>query len=425
MNKFNAVLARNIDSAPKGICGFSQTVAFSHYNHLSAQLPIDPKTGNLVSGGVKEQAIQAFKNLESVIKGIDHVMTDVVRITISAKNIEGAEIAREVYQTIFTSYVPTLTTLIVKNIPMEADVQVEAVITCGEGTIPNAPQAGDLIKVVKNTNNAPISNMYSQSVAFSHYNNIATQLPIDPKTGKIVDGGFKVQLKQALRNVKNILESIDVPFDDIVKVNLYVKDLKNKSELKEVYKTFFPDSAIARTVGYFPALSIVEVSDIILGALVQVEVVVSHGDGTPPQEVEDRHGIVIKAHNTDKAPRSCSGSQTVAFSHYNNISAQLPIDAKTKELVAHDITGQTTKCLEHIKNILESVNHKMEDVVKLNIFVKNLNDIDAIAKVLKDFFPQTMPAGRIVEVSNIEKDALVQIDAVVSNAEGTAPNIKI
>lgn len=51
MSGYNAVLARNIKNAPKAIGPYSQTVAFSHYNNFSAQLPIDPKTDKLVTGG--------------------------------------------------------------------------------------------------------------------------------------------------------------------------------------------------------------------------------------------------------------------------------------------------------------------------------------------------------------------------------------
>ena len=51
MSGYNAVLARNTENAPNGIGPYSQTVAFSHYNNLSAQLPIEPKTGKLVAGG--------------------------------------------------------------------------------------------------------------------------------------------------------------------------------------------------------------------------------------------------------------------------------------------------------------------------------------------------------------------------------------
>ena len=62
MSVNNEVLARNTELAPK-ILG-SHTVAFSHYNNLSAQLPIDVSSGQLVEGGIKEQAQQCFQNLK-------------------------------------------------------------------------------------------------------------------------------------------------------------------------------------------------------------------------------------------------------------------------------------------------------------------------------------------------------------------------
>ena len=56
MTEFNAVKATQTQQAPKGLGLSSQTVAFSHYNNLSAQLPINPESGKLVDGGVSEQA---------------------------------------------------------------------------------------------------------------------------------------------------------------------------------------------------------------------------------------------------------------------------------------------------------------------------------------------------------------------------------
>jgi reactive intermediate/imine deaminase len=109
MSGYNAVLARNTENAPKGIGPYSQTVAFSHYNNLSAQLPIDAKSGKLVAGGVKEQAKQCFKNIKAILDSIDHVMSDVVRITVFVKNIKDIDAVDEVYKTFFPTYVPTQT----------------------------------------------------------------------------------------------------------------------------------------------------------------------------------------------------------------------------------------------------------------------------------------------------------------------------
>ncbi len=420
MSGFNAVLARNTDKAPKNIGPYSQTVAFSHYNNFSAQLPVDPKTGKLVEGGIKEQTAQCFMNIKAIAESINHVMSDVVRVTIFAKDIKDLDIAEEVYASFFPTYLPTKTTVVVNDLPLGAMVQVEAIITCGEGTIPNAPQAGDLIKLVNNSCNAPLSSLSSQTVAFSHYNNLTAQLPIDPKTGRLVVGGIKEQTQQCLKNIKAILESIDVTVDDIVKITVFLKDLSDVDAVNEIYTTFFPDTAIARTVGYMPARTTVEAVALPMEALVQIEAVVSHGDGTPPQLIEDRHGIVIWARNTDAAPKSCISTQTVAFSHYNHISAQLPCTADGT-IVAGGIKEQAIQCLANLKMIVESIDHVMADVVKVNVYLTDLSELEQFNEVYKTFFPEGTPARRIVGTKNLCKNALVMLDATVSNAEGTPP----
>ena len=420
MSGYNAVLARNTENAPNGIGPYSQTVAFSHYNNLSAQLPIEPKTGKLVAGGIKEQAEQCFKNIKAIVDSIDHVMSDIVRITVFVKNIKDVDAVDEVYKTFFPTYVPTRTIVAVAALPMDALVQIEALVSHGEGTIPNAPQTGDIISY-KYTKNAPTNSLSTQTVSFSHYNNLSAQLPIDPKTGRLVAGGVKEQTGQCLKNIKAILESIDVPFDDIVKINIHLKNLSDTEAVNEVYTTFFPDSAIARTAAYVPARTTVAASALPMDALVQIEAVVSHGDGTPPQAIEDRHGIVIWANNTENAPKSPLSTQTVAFSHYNHLSAQLPMDPKTGEFVAGGVKEQAEQCLKNIKAIVESIDHVMDDVVKVNIYLKNIADLDAVDEVYTTFFPGGIPARRTVGVSDLPNDALIQIDAVVSNAEGTPP----
>jgi reactive intermediate/imine deaminase len=418
---YNAVLARNTENAPTGIGPYSQTVAFSHYNNLSAQLPIDPASGQIVAGGVKEQAAQCFKNIKAVVESIGHVMDDVVRVSVFVTNISDVAAVDEVSASFFRGYVPTRTTVAVAALPKGALVQIEALISNGEGTIPNAPQAGDLVKVARDTDEAPRSPLSTQTVAFSHYNNVSAQLPIDPKTGKIVAGGVKEQAAQCFANVKAILAGIDVPFDDIVKITVFLKNLSDLEGVDEVYSTFFPDTAIARAVGYVPARTVVEASALPMDALVQIEAVVSHGDGTPPQAVEDRHGIVIKASNTDAAPRNPLSTQTVAFSHYNHLSAQLPVDPKTGALVAGGVKEQAAQCLKSIKAIVESIDHGLDDVVKVNLYLRNIADIDAVDEVYATFFPGGVPARKTVGVAALPLGALVQIDAVVANAEGTKP----
>ena len=421
MSGYNEVLARNTQNAPSDIGLYSQTVAFSHYNNFSVQLPIDPKSGELVAGGINEQAEQCFKNIKSVVESIKHVMSDVVRITIFVTNIKDADAVSVIYKSFFPTYVPALTVVAVDALPMGALVQIEVLLSNGEGTIPNAPQSGDLIKLINNTVNAPICSLSSQTVAFSHYNNLSAQLPINPITGRVVEGGIKEQTKQCLKNIKAIVDSIDVPFDDIVKISVFLTNLADLEAVNEVYDTFFPDSAIARTIDYVPARTVIVASGLPMGALVQIEAVVSHGDGTPPQAVEDRHGLIIEPHNTDNAPKCSLSTQTVAFSHYNHLSAQLPIEPKSGKLVAGGVKEQAEQCLKNIKAIIESIEHSMRDVVKVNIALKNIADISAVDSVYATFFPGGIPARRIIGVADLPKDALIQIEVVVANEEGTPP----
>ena len=263
--------------------------------------------------------------------------------------------------------------------------------------------------------------MSTQSVAFSHYNNITAQLPIDPVSNQIVMGGVQEQTAQCLKNIKAVLTAMDVPFDDIVKVTVFLKDLGDVEAMNEIYKRFFPDSGIARAVNYLPARTVVEVADLPQHALVQIEAVCSHGDGTPPQAVEARHGLIIEANNIANAPKDELSSQTVAFSHYNNISAQLGVDPATGALVAGGVKAETEQALKNIKAIIESVDHVLEDCVKVNIFVKDMNDMDAVNEVYAQFFPEGTPARRVVGVANLPMGAAIQIDAIFGNFEGTPP----
>ena len=105
-----------------------------------------------------------------------------------------------------------------------------------------------IIKVSRNTENAPLSTVSTQTVAFSHYNNFSAQLPVDPKTGEIVVGDIKEQAKQCLTNIKAIVESIDHVMDDVVKINVFLKDIADMEAVDEVYATFFENLIPTRTV---------------------------------------------------------------------------------------------------------------------------------------------------------------------------------
>ena len=413
--------ARNTPHAPQDLGPYTQSVAFSHYNNIAAQLPVDPRTGKLVSGDIQAQARQCLTNIQAIVESIGHVMDDMVKVTLFLKNMGDLEAVNAVYREFFPRNLPTRTVLAVAGLPLGAAIQMDALLSNGEGTFPQAPCP--LIKLARNSCRAPADPLSNHTVAFSHYNNIGAQLPVDATNGQLVAGGIQEQAAQCLRNIKNVLESIDVPFDDIVKVTVYLTSLADQGAVDEVYSTFFPDSAIARAAAYLPARSLIVASALPLGARVQMDAVISHGDGTPPQLVEDRHNLVIRARNTDQAPRSPLHCQSVAFSHYNHIAGQLPIDMATGKVLTGCIREQTAQCLSNIKAIVESIGHVMDDIVKVNIQLKNIEDLDAVNAIYTQYFPSYLPARTVIGVSELPAGALIQMDAVLSNAESTPPQV--
>jgi len=400
-------ISRNTENAPTNTVA-SQAVSFSHYTNISAQLPINPKTGKIVSNAIKDQAQQCLTNIRTIVESIDHVMDDVVKITVYLKDISDMDAVDDVYKTFFKSELPTRTTVAVVALPLDgAMLQMDVLLSNGEGTSPQKPL--DLVKVTRNTEKAPIG-LDAQTVAFSHYNNISGQLPIDLKSGKLIDGGVKEQTEQCLNNIAAILESIGHVMEDVVKTTIFFKNISDIQTVNEVCANFFPN--------YVPARTFVNASALPMDALVLIDTVVSHGDGTPPQLPEDTRFLKIEANSTQEAPK-VPYAQTVAYSHYNHISGQLPLDPETNSLVTGGAKEQTLQCLNNIMAILESIDHKMDDVVKMNIQLRNIEHLDVVNEVYTSFFHNDLPARTVIAVLNIPSDALVQIDAVVSNSEGT------
>jgi enamine deaminase RidA (YjgF/YER057c/UK114 family) len=90
-------------------------------------------------------------------------------------------------------------------------------------------------------------------------------------------------------------------------------------------------------------------------------------------------------------------------------------------MIAGGTKEQAGQCLKNIKAIVESIGHVMGDTVKVNIALKNIEDMETVDEIYATFFPGGVPARRTVGVSGLAGNALIQIDAVVSNVEGTPP----
>lgn len=88
---------------------------------------------------------------------------------------------------------------------------------------------------------------YSQGTEASRFVFTSGQGPVNPKTGKIVDGGIQEQTAQVLDNIKSILEESGATIDDVVKVNVFIKNAEDFKAMNEVYSRYFSKDPPART----------------------------------------------------------------------------------------------------------------------------------------------------------------------------------
>ena len=88
---------------------------------------------------------------------------------------------------------------------------------------------------------------YSQAIVVNGFVFVSGQVPIDPSTGKVVEGGIKEQTRRVLENVKAILEAAGSSLDRVVKVNVYLKRAEDFAAMNEVYSQYFTKEPPART----------------------------------------------------------------------------------------------------------------------------------------------------------------------------------
>jgi len=116
---------------------------------------------------------------------------------------------------------------------------------------------------------------------------------------------------------------------------------------------------------------------------------------------------------TERAPKPIGPySQAVRAGNFVFISGQIPIDPKTGEIVREDIKTQAKRALENIKAIVEAAGGSLKNIVKVNVYIKDIKLFGDFNAVYGEFFGEHKPARVVVEVSAIPKNALIEIEAI-------------
>lgn len=120
--------------APKAVGPYSQGVRAGNFVFVSGQLPLDPKTGKLITGGIIEQATCALNNVGAVLSAAGLTFTDVVKATVFLTDIGNFAEVNDIYGGYFQGEVlPARCAIEVAKLPKDASIEIEVIAYCPEG----------------------------------------------------------------------------------------------------------------------------------------------------------------------------------------------------------------------------------------------------------------------------------------------------
>jgi len=130
-------------------------------------------------------------------------------------------------------------------------------------------------KIVRTENGPKAIGPYSLGVQAGHLVFTAGQVGLDPATGDMVPGGLEAETRQALENMKAILEAAGTSLANVVKTTVFLRDINDFNKMNAIYGPYFPENP--------PARSAVQVAALPRGAAVEIECVAL----VPPEDDDD------------------------------------------------------------------------------------------------------------------------------------------
>ena len=121
----------NTPNAPKAVGPYSQAIEVNQILYISGQVPLDPDTMMLVSGGIEEQTRQVMKNIGAILEAAGYSFNDVVKSTCLLANINDFQAMNKVYAEFYPGNPPARAAFAVKDLPLGALIEIETVAVKG------------------------------------------------------------------------------------------------------------------------------------------------------------------------------------------------------------------------------------------------------------------------------------------------------
>ena len=121
---------------------------------------------------------------------------------------------------------------------------------------------------------------------------------------------------------------------------------------------------------------------------------------------------------TNKAPKAIGAySQAIKSGEFLFISGQIPLNPETMKIVDSSFEDSAQRVISNIENICKEAGVSLDDIVKLNIYLLDLENFDILNKIMEERFSEPFPARATVEVVRLPKDVMIEMDAIVSIAQ--------
>ncbi len=115
------------EQAPKAVGPYSQAIEANGFLFISGQIPIDPQTGKVIDGGIKEQTEQVLKNIGAILKEAGLSYSNVVKTTCLLNDMDNFAAMNEVYARYFTADMPARAAYGVVRLPLGVMVEIECI----------------------------------------------------------------------------------------------------------------------------------------------------------------------------------------------------------------------------------------------------------------------------------------------------------
>ena len=121
---------------------------------------------------------------------------------------------------------------------------------------------------------------------------------------------------------------------------------------------------------------------------------------------------------TNKAPKAIGAySQAIKSGEFLFISGQIPLNPETMNIVDSSFEDSAQRVISNLENICKEAGASLDDIVKLNIYLLDLENFDTLNKIMEERFSEPFPARATVEVARLPKDVMIEMDAIVSLAQ--------